>query len=340
MEVGGERAPESGIFCGMDTKLMITAARRGGWFSRADALSAGYSDVDIRSRLEAGRWVRLTRGAYAQPGPDFEAAASWDRKVWLHLRTARAVYHRLDPRVVVSHQSAALLHGLRVAELDLTRVHVTKLSGAGRSGPLVCQHAARPAVDELIESDGVRMTAGGRAVVETIRAATYPVAVSVVDQALRRRVATAEELAAALRLFVNRPGIGVATRAVLFADSRAESPGESRLRVLLADLGFPAPSLQVEIYDVDGRFVARVDFLWERWGLIVEFDGAVKYGGGGAETLMAEKVREDRLRDLGYQVVRVSWSDLHRPAELLGRLQRALARSLPSSIAGHFTTSA
>ena len=323
----------------MNTKLMLRAAERGDWFSREDALAAGYSDADIRRHVATRRWVRLTRGAYTQPGPDVEAMAAWDRAAWLHMRTAKAVYRRLGGRAVVSHQSALLLHGVRVSELDLRRVHVTRTVGAGGSGSTVCQHAPRPSIGESVELDGVRMTAGARAVVETIRATSYPVAVSVVDQALRR-IATAEQLTDALGLFANRPGINTATRAVLFADGRAESVGESRLRVLLADLGLPAPLLQAEIRDSDGSLVARVDFLFELWGVIVEFDGAVKYGDCGPDTLIAEKVREDRLRDLGYQVVRVCWADLARPTELLRRIRRAIDRSHSSSIAGYVTTSA
>ena len=327
------------MFCGMNTKLELVAAERGGWFDRRDALAAGYSDSDIRRQVATGRWVRLTRGAYALES-EIGALTAWDRAAWLHIRTAKAVYRRLSGRAVVSHQSALLLHGVRISELDLRRVHLTRTSGSGRSEGAVCQHAPRPPVHEWADVDGVRTTDGARAVVETIRATDYPVAVSVVDQALRRRIATVEQLADALTLFVNRPGISTATRAVRVGDSRAESVGESRLRVLLADLGLPTPILQAEIRDGNGALVARVDFLLDDWGVVIEFDGAVKYADGGREALVAEKQREDRLRDLGYQVVRVSWADLARPAELLSRIRRAIGRSQRWSIAGYVTASA
>jgi very-short-patch-repair endonuclease len=106
---------------------------------------------------------------------------------------------------------------------------------------------------------------------------------------------------------------------------------------LLDDLGLPAPLLQVEIRDSLGVLVARVDFLFDQWGVIIEFDGAVKYKDGNPDTLIAEKVREDRLRDLGYQMVRVCSADLSRPAELLSRIRRARDRSVPGSITGYVT---
>ncbi|MFF0343458.1 type IV toxin-antitoxin system AbiEi family antitoxin domain-containing protein [Kribbella sp. NPDC004875] len=311
----------------MNRKLAVLAARRGGWFSRRDALAAGYSDADLRGRVASGRWLRLVRGAYADPGPAYGGLAPWERAVWLHVRGARAVYYQLRGRVVVSHQSAVLLRGVRVSELDLRRVHVTKRHGAGRSGTTVCQHGSSPPVDAVSDVDGVQATVGARAVIETVQATKYPIAVSVVDQALRLRIATAEQLTAALEPFAGRPGNRMARRAVEFGDDRAESVGESHLRVLLADLGLPPPLPQAEIRDRHGSFVARVDFLLEPYAVIVEFDGALKYGGGSPDALIAEKAREDRLRDLGYQVVRVTWSDLADPGGLLHRIRRAIARA-------------
>ncbi len=56
--------------------------------------------------------------------------------------------------------------------------------------------------------------------------------------------------------------------------------------------------------------------------MVIEFDGRVKYGRGadevdpfghrraGRDVLWQEKRREDTLRELGYEVVRVVWSDL------------------------------
>jgi Transcriptional regulator, AbiEi antitoxin len=316
-----------GIFWGMNVELELVAAGRGGWFSRRDAIVAGYSDADLRKHVASGRWMRITRGAYAECGPQAEAMPPWEQATWRHVLAARAVYHRLNGRAVVSHQSALLLHGVRVSELDLRRVHVTRLHGAGRSDAAVCQHAARPPVDAVCELDGVRTIIPARAVIETVRATNRQVAVSVVDQALRLRIVTPPQLMDALTPFARRSGIRRAAWAVQFGDGRAESVGESWLRVLMAELGLPAPVPQAEIRDENGILVARVDFLFEQYGVIVEFDGAVKYGDGGRDALIAEKMREDRLRDLGYQVVRVCWADLTQPAALLARIRRAIARS-------------
>jgi hypothetical protein len=104
-------------------------------------------------------------------------------------------------------------------------------------------------------------------------------------------------------------------------------------RVKLADEGVPRPDLQREIYDPDGRLVARVDFCWDEEKTVGEFDGKVKYGrllkpGQSVDSVIfEEKVREDALRDLGWQVVRWLWRDLSRKGVLRDRLDRAFARS-------------
>ncbi|WP_222263215.1 endonuclease domain-containing protein [Modestobacter marinus] len=57
------------------------------------------------------------------------------------------------------------------------------------------------------------------------------------------------------------------------ADGRAESPPESRLRVLLTMAGLP-PVPQWSVRRADGVFIARVDLAYPAVRLAVEYDGA------------------------------------------------------------------
>ncbi|MFJ5957495.1 hypothetical protein ACIQC5_16250 [Paenarthrobacter sp. NPDC092416] len=114
-----------------------------------------------------------------------------------------------------------------------------------------------------------------------------------------------------------------------FADERSGSAGESLSRAQIHMLGLPAPELQSEFSDASG-FVARSDFFWRQKRLIGEFDGDAKYlndeylGGRTArEAVVAEKKREDRLRALGFQVVRWDWATASDPAKLLAKLTAA-----------------
>ena len=117
-----------------------------------------------------------------------------------------------------------------------------------------------------------------------------------------------------------------AAQAITLVDPACESVGESRTRLLLGDLGFASRS-QVRIRRPGGT-IARVDFLVD--GLvIVEFDGLVKYAGAtGRDALAAEKARESDLLALGFEVVRLTWSDLDDSAEVARRIRVARNRAI------------
>jgi len=108
-------------------------------------------------------------------------------------------------------------------------------------------------------------------------------------------------------------------------DPRSESVGESRTRLVLVAAGLEVRS-QVKVVD-RGAILARVDLL-VAGRVVVEFDGAVKYADDASgRTLYTEKKREDRLRELGFEVVRVTWADLAHPEVVLQRVRAALVRA-------------
>jgi hypothetical protein len=120
---------------------------------------------------------------------------------------------------------------------------------------------------------------------------------------------------------------------VKFSDGRSGSVGESRSRVVLADLGLTPSALQYEITTPSGEFVARTDFAWEEERIVGEFDGRIKYGRllrpgqDPGDAVFEEKRREDAIRDVGWEVVRWTWGDLSVPAHLAERLERARSRA-------------
>jgi hypothetical protein len=121
---------------------------------------------------------------------------------------------------------------------------------------------------------------------------------------------TRAELSEGLERMRGWPGVASARRTVDFLDVRSESAGESVSRVRIHEGALPPPIPQLVIVDDHGRFVARVDFGWPELKTIGEFDGKAKYGEllkpgqTSREAMIAEKRREDQLRDLGWQVVR------------------------------------
>ena len=169
-----------------------------------------------------------------------------------------------------------------------------------------------------------------RTLVDVACSSPLPTTVIAGDAALRRGLVTPAELALAVARTRHRRGAAAARRALSFADRRSESAGESRARLILSAQGLPEPVLQIRIYDRAGVLVGRVDLGYPGLGVLIEFDGMVKYrkplrpGQQPEEVVIAEKRREDLLRSLGYTVVRFVWSDLADPAAMAATVRAAL----------------
>lgn len=310
----------------MNAKLHNIADRQGGVFSTAQAASAGYSQERVLDLLAQGEWHRLRRGAYVERC--LHDALDDTPKHALHVR---AVMLTLGARVAVSHASALALHGLTVWGTDLSHVHVTRLDGgSGRVHADVVHHCGMIDRSEIVFVAGVPTVPVARAVIEHAATSSFESGVVSADAALHAGLASRTALRTALEAIRSWPGARDASATIPFADGRSEGVGESIGRVLMHKQDLPIPDLQREFFDAAGRFVGRVDFVFEAERTIVEFDGRVKYRGMGknpAEVVIAEKRREDRLRELGYEVVRLDWSDLARPGLTAARIRRAFARA-------------
>jgi very-short-patch-repair endonuclease len=204
------------------------------------------------------------------------------------------------------------------ARLDV--VDVTGPVSRVRSAGGVRVHPPMPGV-AAVDVGGCRAVPVADAIAQVaVRHAREPVVVAA-DAALHRQLASRAELVAALERAGHQDSVRRAARWLELADAAAESVGETRTRLLLRDLGHDVRS-QVRIADDEGKLVGRVDLLVEG-RVVVEFDGIVKYeGADGRAALVAEKRREDRLRALGFEVVRLTWADLERP-EVVDRLIRS-----------------
>ncbi len=269
-----------------------------------------------RTQLSGGELVLVRRGAYAER----RALAGLDEPG----RTAVAV-------------AAARL----VSQVDLVacRLTATALHELPRLGPL-------PAAPQLLERReerprhhgqsttvppgdvtvriGVPVTSLPRTVVDVARRYGWLAGVLVADAVLARGIPAAalQEVADRCRSW---PGAGRARRALLFADGRSESPLESLGRVRFSEQRLPACEPQAWLGDEHGP-IGRVDHYWEAHRTIAEADGARKYADSVA--LFAEKEREDRLREAGFEVVRYTWDEAwRRPEMLAARVRRAFGRA-------------
>lgn len=292
---------------------------------RADLLDQGYTEGDIKRRLGRRELTAVRPGVYV---PSEVLATLGERQ--RHVLQIEATLRQLGPGVLVSHHSAACLLGIALLKIP-TAVQVTRPGGhAGHRRSTVHTHCAAVDPAEIVVVDGHLVTGAARTVVDLARQSSFEQAVVAADSALRRGLVTAGELGDAVRRAARRPGVTTAQRVVRFADAGAESAGESVSRVMLHDHAVPPPALQVAIPGPRGDAVARSDFGWDEYRTVGEFDGAQKYGrlllpgAAPGDAIFQEKIREDRIRALGWHVVRWTWSDLDDRKALATRILRAL----------------
>lgn len=304
---------------GRETTQHLRRRARGGLLLARDVEP---EDLALVRRDDA--WRRLRRGAYLAP-PDGGAEPPHAERRRAVLARIAAVHADSRSAIVFSHTSAALLWRCELLEV-LDEVHVTQRSRSRshRDPAVVRHHAAVPDVDRD-QVGGFPVTSLARTAVDCACLLSREAGVVVADAALRAG-ADGARVGALLRERAGGRGIARAREVLAFADGRSESPGESLTRWHLARHGVPAPQLQVPVETASGRF--RSDLGWPDARLLLEFDGYVKYSGGGAraaaDAVFAEKRRQDALEEAGWRVLRVTWTDLRTPAALARRVRAAL----------------
>lgn len=285
----------------------------------------GWTRRDLARGVGSGELVRIKRGIYAAP-----EKLTRGRE---HARLARVVASA-NPESVVSHTSAAVLHGLPFQRSSLGRVHVTRSGpGHGKATTHLVVHRATLADDEWEVRDGVRLTTLERTVADLARRAPYGWGVAAADAALRRQADPAR-LAAYVEAGRRVAGNGRLRAVLAFADARAESALESLSRVAMFQAGLPTPTLQFQVVNGDGEWVATSDFGWPDHQLVGEADGRLKYevgarrGTSPTDVALAEKARDESIRQCGWWVTHWGWAEANDPAALatlLGRRLRGIA---------------
>ena len=305
----------------MDARIATVMSGCGGVASAAQLQAKGVAPREITRAVRSGDLVRVRRGALVAGGL-WREAQPWER----HALRARAVMATYGPEspVVLTHHSALAVWGIDLHGVD-DRVHLATPDGRrGRTDDAVSFHRPVPA-PFVTTCGGIVLARPAAACLQVAAQFGGEAGLVSADAALRAGHTTPEELAAA------RSALGVSrssrapAQVVALADGRVESAAESRARWTFDLAGLAQPTPQVVIRDEQDRFVARVDFLVEELKVVIEVDGMGKYE--DIRDLRAEKVREDRLRELGYEVVRLTWRELADPALVLRKVMAAVVRA-------------
>lgn len=281
-------------------------------FTRQDALGVGLSDEVLNAALRRGLITRICRGAYTVPG-------TWTREEHRHL-LAKAALHTYPDAVLIG-ATAVAAHGIPLFEVPVVPTDIARpIIREARTEHL----RIRPLRHGVVETSWGPATDLATGLVQMTMDHGITAGVASIDAALQWQETTTQTLEAAYELVRRWPLSSRVRCALEWADGDAESLGESVTRVILRAAGWQVVS-QVPIVDRHGEFVARVDLGIEGTRVLIEFDGKVKYADGGADALFREKKREDRLRALGYVIVRVTWADLFHAQRIVAAVSAALS---------------
>jgi hypothetical protein len=265
-----------------------------GPFVGREAIAEG---LITRRRLAAEIWRRLLPDIYV-----------WRELRLDHRNWCLAAGMYLRGRGAVSGRSAAALWGadalVRGEPVEVT----VPAPGRVRPAPGLTVVRSRLPAGDITAWAGTPVTTPGRTAFDLARRLRLVEAVVSVDAMLAARLVTPADLAASAAVRPGWPGIAQLRLVLRLCDAGAESPQESRLRMVLIGGGLPRPVCQHEVRDAHGVFVARLDLAYPQWRLGIEYEGDHHRGRG---VFQQDLRRLNALRACGWTVLRFGALDIY-----------------------------
>ncbi len=277
----------------------------GEWpFLGSEALAAGTVN---RYQLSKG-WNMLHRDVYVPHGavltPIDRAVAAW---LWSR-RSA-----------TVAGVSASALHGSQwiPAKHPAELIHTSRHKTRG-----VILHNDSLAAEEGCLVRGVETTTPARTAFDLGRRTGLAIAVERVDALLQACDLKLVEVQALIDTHRGVRGLVQLRKVLDLADYGAESPQETRLRLLYTEAGMRPSQTQIEVFD-HGQQVGRIDMCWPEWNVGVQYDGIQHWTDPKQRTRDIDQNVE--YQDLGWRMVHVG-ADLlrHRQRVIIDRTRAAL----------------
>ncbi|MBE3000795.1 type IV toxin-antitoxin system AbiEi family antitoxin domain-containing protein [Nocardiopsis sp. HNM0947] len=303
------------------SRILPIAGRQFGVFSWHQARDAGLSKSDVRALKRDGTLRHPYTGVYALRALEERA----DERQLLR-SSVMAAQLALGPHSFAGGETAAHLWGMQgLPPWDGHTVHmVIPALGAQRHHHHVTLHSWQVGPEEVASVDGtIRATTPDRTLRDTVLRVGRAAAVSLLDSALHQKLILEEGLEELEAANNGRKGCVRSRPWWGLADGRAESPLETRVRLICTDGGLPPTDLQHRFFDADGRTLAITDFWWEGLRLIGEADGLAPHS--LPEALAKDRKRQNALQALypGVRIARFTWDDLKRPGYILSVIARS-----------------
>jgi very-short-patch-repair endonuclease len=274
-------------------------------FIGTEALSAGrVTRRTLRSQHQmVYRNVYLPNGQQLTPATRAVAAWLWSGR-----------------NATVAGLSAAALHGSRWIDpwgpAELNRAEACNCS--------IVIHPEKLSADEIGAVRGIPATTPARTAFDLGRRKGLTTAVIRLDALANATGLTEADIKAVADLHRGSRGLAQLRRVLDLMDGGAESPQETRTRLLLVRSGLRKPQTQIVVRNRYGVPFARVDMGYEECKVGVEYDGPQHWTDPARRTADIDRYAE--LGEIGWRMVRVS-NDLlrYRPGVIVSRTCAALS---------------
>lgn len=301
----------------LDDELNDLAAIQDGLISVEQLRTSGVTPW-TQHKLAADGWMRrIAPRVYAVRGaPD------------THRQRLRAGLLCLGERSWVSYEAAAALHGLDRSRSTAVEFTVER-PRRPRVVPFVVHSSTRLAPIDHVVVDGFRVMSATRTIFDLALARAHPRRIeAAIDSAVRLQLSSPEVLARRLAELRGSGRWGCRLVEGMITDSGGHTMLERRFLELAREAGLPRPRTHV-VFGSDDRFIARVDFLFEEVGVVVEVSG--QKGHAGPSERARDAQRRNELQDLGLRVFEYTWDDVTKRPAWVRQTLRMRLRPMPAS---------
>ncbi len=295
----------------MHQQVVELAARQEGLVSAEQIAAQSLTPWQQRRLVSSGWLRRVAPRVYAINGvPE------------THRYRLRLGLLSLGERSWVSYEAAAALHGLDRSIPQAVEFTVPR-SKRNIELPFDVHTTDMLKPIDFVTVDGFRAMSATRTIIDLAHARAHIRRVeAAIDSAVRLGLSSPEVIAHRLETLRGSGRWGCRLVDELIVDAGGHTMLERRFLQLVRQAGLPRPRTQV-IHRKNGRHIARVDFLFDEAGVVVEVSGRLGHSTPAERARDAQ--RRNELQDIGRRVYEYTWEDVtQRP----GFVRRTLIQRL------------
>jgi len=258
------------------------------------------------------------RKYYRRLHPDVYASKRTDLRLEDRIMAAWLWSRR---RGVVCGLAASALHGAKWVDAD---VPIELVLPNHRAPAGVIARNSTLSDDEVINRDGMKLTTVERTAFDLARTGRIGQAVARLDALAAATHFKDDDVRALTPRHRRSRHIRRLDEVLDLVDAGAESPQETRVRLLLLDNGFPRPATQIPVMDPVGYPRYYLDMGWKDIMVAVEYDG--EHHRKNTADYRKDIIRLEYIQSVGWLVIRVVAGN--RPCDIVERVHRARALRL------------